>query len=189
MNHLLFLALAIATVVAILFFKFVPAKRRASVPILSWGLCVILGLVVAIVSLIHSTAPSLAPGTIAVGKAADCVELRNGPHFSKYAFQFQPQTGAPVRLETRILTPPVCRASSHALDPRTYRIVYLNDADRNPSNEAIDIEVLSGPDAGWHKALDARPFGLWWGVPFGFTLGFIGLGCIRLGKSDRRPRP
>jgi hypothetical protein len=182
-----FLGGGLAAILAVLFFKFFGSERRSSVPLIVWGACLVLGFSTVMYSLIHSTGPSFAPRITAVGKVSDCFEPHSGKHFDKYVFHFEPESGAPFFLETRILTPPVCLFRLRGTDTGTYRIVYLDDSHRNPSNEPIDNQVVSGAEAGWHQTLDAGPFGIWLGVPFGFALSFIGLGCIRLRKYDSRP--
>jgi len=51
-------------------------------------------------------------------------------------------------------------------------------------NEAIDIEILSGRDAGFHESVDARPAGMWLAIPIGAALGTFGYFGLRYKKDD-----
>ena len=159
----------------------VGANRRASIPPFVWWLCLISGAVTCIYGLSHSTSPSFAPRITAVGNASDCVE--DGPRGStRFAFRFLPEGGSPVKIETRIIMPHWGNAD--LFNERTLRIVYLNDTTRSPSNEAIDIEILNGDNAGWRDSLDARPFGIWLAIPVGAAFAGFGYLGLRYRKSD-----
>jgi hypothetical protein len=69
-------------------------------------------------------------------------------------------------------------------DGRTFRVAYLQDNKRTVKNEAIDIEILSGKDAGYHHSLDARPVGAWVGIPIGAAFGAFGLFGLKYRKDD-----
>ncbi len=71
-------------------------------------------------------------------------------------------------------------------DRRTLRITYLNDKSRSVSNEAVDIEILSGPNASWHDSRDARPIGIWLAIPIGAGIAGFGYMGIRHRKDDLR---
>jgi len=87
-----------------------------------------------------------------------------------------PDGGNPVNIETDIILP---NWDSPAIfNGRTFRVVYLDSNERSLKNEAIDIAILSGKDAGFHDFVDARPSGDWLGIPVGaalFAFGFLGL--------------
>jgi hypothetical protein len=51
-------------------------------------------------------------------------------------------------------------------------------------NEAIEIEILSGKDAGYHDSRDARPVGAWLGIPAGAAFGAFGLFGLKYRKDD-----
>jgi hypothetical protein len=155
-------------------------KRRAGIPSFAWWLCLIAGAVACIYGLSHSTAPSFAPRITAIGRASDCVA--KGGRQVIDAFNFFPEGGGSVRLETQIIMPHW--GNPEKFNGRTLRIVYLSDTARNPSNEAINIEILNGDSAAWHDSLDARPFGIWLGIPFGAALGGFGYFGIRYRKND-----
>ncbi|WP_058189879.1 hypothetical protein [Terracidiphilus gabretensis] len=157
------------------------AKRRAWIPPLAWWLCLILGAVICIYGLSHSTAPSFARRITAVGKAYDCVEIRQGRD-SHFGFRFVPEGGEPIQIETPIILPGW--ANPAVFNGRTFRIMYLGDTERALKNEAIDIEILSGRDAGFHDSLDARPAGKWLAIPIGAALGALGFLGLRYMKKD-----
>ncbi len=77
-----FLGLAAALVII----HSVGAKRRATVPLAVWWLCMGLGLVACGYAMFNSTGPSFAPRVTMTGRAFDCVEHRVGKesifHFS-----------------------------------------------------------------------------------------------------------
>lgn len=62
--------------------------------------------------------------------------------------------------------------------------LYLDDDQRVFKNEAIDIEILSGKNMGFHDSYDARPFGKWLGIPFGTALGVFGFVGLKYMKDD-----
>jgi hypothetical protein len=159
------------------------AKRRACIPALAWWVCLVLGTVACFYGLSHSTRPSLAPRVTVSGKASSCTEKREGRD-SKFLFRFMPEGGNPIYLETNIIMPHW--GSAAAFSSRMFRIVYLNDTERDPSNEAIDIEILSGDNAGWHDSLDARPLGIWLAIPIGAALGGFGFFGLRYKKNDEK---
>jgi hypothetical protein len=78
-----------------------------------------------------------------------------------------------VNIETRIIIPSWGNPS--IFNGRTFRVVYLDENNRDLKNEAIDIEILSGQHAGFHDSLDARPLGKWLGIPLGAALGAFGV--------------
>ena len=158
------------------------AKRRACIPYPLWWVCLGLGVVVCIYGLAHSTAPSFAPRITAVGKAYDHVELRQGRD-THYGFHFLPdEIGEPVDIETSIILPGW--AVPEVFNERTFRVVYLQSSKRALKNEAIDIEILSGRDAGFHDSVDARPVGVWLAIPIGAALGAFGYFGLRYRKDD-----
>jgi hypothetical protein len=169
--------------VALAIFFPLGAKRRASIPAVAWWLCMAVGSVTCVFGLSHSTVPSFAPRITAVGTTSDWIEKRVGRD-TKFVFRFVPEGGKPVDIETLITVPHWGYAEE--LNGRKLRIVYLDDISRNPSNEAIDIKILEGSDAGWHDSLDARPFGVWLAIPIGAALGGFGYFGIRYKKDDRK---
>ena len=132
-------------------------------------------------ALFHSTAPSFATQVTATGKAYDCVQ-RNSGRDGYFGFRFIPDGGEPVRIETEIILPGW--ANPAVFDGRTFRVVYLKDTQRTLKNEAIDIEILSGRDTGFHDSLDARPAGTWLGIPIGAAFGAFGFFGLRYRKDD-----
>jgi hypothetical protein len=99
------------------------------------------------------------------------------------AFIFLPDEGGePLDVETSIILPGW--AVPEVFNGRTFRIVYLQSSKRALKNEAIDIEILSGRDAGFHDSVDARPFGVWLAIPIGAALGAFGYFGIRYRKVD-----
>jgi hypothetical protein len=162
---------------------FIPlkAKRIACIPRLVWWLCLILGAIACIYGLSHSTAPSFATRITAVGRAYDDVERHQGRD-TYFVFRFVPDGGQPVNIETEIILPGW--ANPAIFNGRTFRVVYLDNNKRALKNEAIDIEILSGRDTGFHDSLDARPVGKWLGIPFGAALGTFGLFGIKYKKDD-----
>ena len=158
------------------------ARRRARIPLYAWWVCLILGVVLCFYGLSHSTAPSFAPRITAVGKAYDHVERKAGRD-TYYGFRFLPDDGGgPVDIETSIILPGW--GVPEVFNGRTFRVVYLRSSDRAMTNEAIDIEILSGRDAGFHDSVDARPAGTWLAIPIGAALGTFGYFGLRYKKDD-----
>jgi hypothetical protein len=158
------------------------AKRRACIPYPLWWVCLGLGVVVCIYGLAHSTAPSFAPRITAVGIAYDHVELRQGRD-THYGFHFLPdKNGEPMYFETSIILPGW--GVPEIFNGRTFRVVYLQSSKRPLKNEAIDIEILSGRDVGFHDSVDARPIGVWLAIPIGAALGAFGYFGLRYRKDD-----
>jgi len=171
--------LGLATALAV-FFP-LGAKRRACIPPVVWWLCLILGAITCVYGLSHSTAPSFAPRITVVGKASDHVEMRRGRD-TYYGFRFVPDGGESVNIETQIILPDWNTPA--IFDGRTFRVVYLQDSKRILKNEAIDIEILSGKHAGFHDSFDARPDGVWLGIPIGAASGAFGFFGLRYMKDD-----
>jgi hypothetical protein len=158
------------------------AKRRAGIPYSLWWVCLGVGVVACIYGLAHSTAPSFAPRVTAVGKVYDHVEVRQGRD-THYGFHFVPDEGGEaVDIETSIILPGWARPE--VFNGRTFRVVYLQSSTRALKNEAIDIEIQSGRDSGFHDSVDARPFGVWWAIPIGAALGAFGYFGLRYKKDD-----
>lgn len=166
----------------VIFSRGLSVRQRAAIPGAISVLCLPTGFVALLFSLLNSTAPSFAPRISVTGNAFNCVEHRLGKS-STYSFRVEPEHGEPLQIGTQIVVPPMCWKTSDYDAGGIYRITYLADTKRHPANEAIDIEVLTGRNAGWHKRLDARPFGLWLGTPAGGFLMFIGLYLTRDNKG------
>jgi hypothetical protein len=172
----------LGTVAALAIFYPLGAIRRACIPSFVWWVCLGLGVVLCVYGLSHSTAPSFAPRITAVGKAYDHVEVRQGRD-THYGFRFLPEEGSePVYLETSIILPGWGRPE--VFNGRTFRVVYLQSNDRALKNEAVDIEILSGRDTGFHDSVDARPMGVWLAIPIGAALGSFGYFGLRYKKDD-----
>jgi hypothetical protein len=158
------------------------AKRRVRVPVFLWWLMLVTGGVVCVYGLSHSTVPSYAPRITAVGKAYDHIEVRQGRD-THYGFRFVPDYGGePVEIETSIILPGWAVPS--VFNGRTFRIIYIQSTTRALKNEAIDITILSGRDAGFHHSVDARPFGVWLNIPIGAAFGSFGYFGLRYKKQD-----
>lgn len=157
------------------------AKRRAWIPPLGWWLFLIVGGVICMYGLSHSTAPSFAPRITAVGKAYDHFERRHGKDTS-YGFQLVPEGGGPISIETEIILPDWNTPA--IFNGQTFRVVYLADSNRLLKNEAVDIAILSGKNAGFHDSFDARPSGKWLAIPIGSALGVFGFFGLRYMKDD-----
>ena len=183
MDRGIFVGICLLGVVAALaVFYPLGAKRRARIPHSLWWVCLGLGVVACIYGLSHSTAPSSAPRITAIGKAYDHVEMRQGRD-THYGFHFLPdEGGGPVDIETSIILPGW--AVPEVFNGRTFRVVYLQSSKRALKNEAIDIEILAGRDAGFHDSVDARPFGAWLAIPIGAALGAFGYFGLRYKKDD-----
>jgi hypothetical protein len=159
------------------------AKRRARIPLRVLWLCLILGGVACMYSLFHSTAPSFATRITAVGKAYDHFERQQGRDTS-YGFRFVPEGGVPISVETEIILPNW--GTPAIFNGQTFRIVYLDHNKRTLKNEAIDIAILSGKNAGFHDSFDARPGGVWLGIPVGAGLCAFGFFGLKYRKDDAR---
>jgi hypothetical protein len=129
----------------------------------------------------HSTAPSFATRITQTGKASAFVEQRYGRD-SKFTFRFSPGGERAIQLDTHIIVPHW--GNAEVFDGRTLRITYLNDSSRTARNEAIDIVILRGENAGWEDSLDARPLGIWLAVPFGGLIAGFGYLGVRFRKDD-----
>jgi hypothetical protein len=170
---------------ALAIFFLLRAKRRAWIPPLAWWLFLALGVVVWFYGRSHSTVPSFSHRITAVGKAYDHVdrEIHTGYHRETvYGFRFVPDGGNPINIETQIILP---NWNTPAIfDGQSFRVVYLDDDQRVFKNEAIDIEILSGKNAGFHDSYDARPVGNWLGIPIGAALACFGFVGLRYMKDD-----
>ena len=148
---------------ALAIFFLLRAKRRAWIPPLAWWLFLALGAIVFFYGRSHSTVPSFSHRITAVGKAYDHVdrEIHTGYHHDTvYGFRFVPDGGNPINIETQIILP--YWNTPAVFDGQSFRVVYLDDDQRVFKNEAIDIEILSGKNAGFHDSYDARPLGSGW---------------------------
>jgi len=67
---------------------------------------------------------------------------------------------------------------------RTFRVVYIQNGDLTLHNEAVEMEILSGPDTGFHESLDARPTGAWLFVPVGSMFICFGVFGLKSMKDD-----
>lgn len=170
---------------ALAIFFLLRAKRRAWIPAFVWWLFLILGAVVCMYGRFHSTVPSFSTRITAVGKAYDYVqrEIHTGYHHDTvYGFRFVPEGGQPIHIETEIILPGW--GDPAIFNGRTFRVVYLQDTKRALKNEAIEVEILSGEHAGYHKSLDVRPMGAWLGIPVGAAFLGFGLMGLKYMKDD-----
>jgi hypothetical protein len=161
------------------------ANRRAWIPPAAWWLFLGLGTGAFFYGLSHSTVPSFSRRITAVGKAYDHVdrEIHAGYHHDTiHGFLFVPDGGNPVNLETQIILP--YWGTPAIFDGQTFRVVYLDDDQRVFRNEAIEIEILSGKNAGFHDSYDARLLGKWLGIPIGAALGTFGFAGLKYMKED-----
>lgn len=156
-------------------------QRRAGISLLTWWSCMIVGATVCMYGLFRSTTPSFAPRVTASGKASAFIDQKYGRN-SKFVFRFVPEGGKPINIETHIIVPHWRNAE--VFSKRTLKVTYLNDRSRSVSNEAVNIEILSGDNAGWHGSRDARPFGIWLAIPIGATLAGFGYIGLRYRKKD-----
>jgi hypothetical protein len=179
------LALVAVLSVIVLFVKNLIAKYTGAG--LVWALLCFAGFGLAGFSGANSTKPSSAPRVTVTGIVADCIEHQRGKGNFTYSFVLVPITGVPVELESRIKAPLCWQGTGAASKGRVYRVVYLDDPNRNLKNEVVQIEVVQGENAGWHGAIDARPFGLWLGIPAGIVFIIIGgIGMVRNRKVQQR---
>lgn len=151
--HTMVCSLLGAAPVLVIFF-FLGANRRAWVPPFAWCLSIAVGVIVWFYGLSHSTVPSFSHRITAVGKAYDHVdrEIYSGYHHETvYGFRFVPEGGNPVNLETQIILP--YWNTPAIFDGQSFRVVYLDDAQRVFKNEAIEIDILSGRNAGFQRLL------------------------------------
>jgi len=155
------------------------AKKYTSVG-LAWWTASLLGFAVAGISGANSTMPSSAPRETLSGEVQGCVEHVLGRGNYTYTFWLNSSVQGPVEIATRI-KPPLCwQGYSSGPGSDVYRVVYLDDSTRDLKHEAISIEVLAGTHTGWSGSVDARPFGLWLGIPAGVLLILIGgIGALR----------
>jgi hypothetical protein len=170
---------------ALAIFFLLRAKRRAWIPLLAWWLFLALGVVLCFYGMSHSTVPSFSHRITAVGKAYDHMdrEIHTGYHHDTiYGFRFVPDGGNPVNIKTQIILPDWNTPA--IFDGQSFRVVYLDDDQRVFKNEAIDIEILSGKNAGFHDSYDARPLGKWLAIPIGAALGVFGFAGLRYMKDD-----
>src|SRR5580704_11399476 len=166
---------------ALAVFFLLGAKRRAWIPHLAWWLSLILGVAIGFYGMFHATSPSFSTRITAVGKFYGFAEREGYRGDTTYGFRFVPEGGEAINIHTRILLP------HRGRDGRTYRVVYLKDDNRRLKNEAVDITILSGEDAGFHDSLDARPFGSWLAIPIGVAFFGFGLIGLRYRKNDANP--
>jgi hypothetical protein len=155
------------------------AKKYTSAG-LAWWFAALLGFAVAGFSGANSTMPSSAPRNTLTGEVQGCTEHVLGRSNYTYTFLLNRDGQSPIEIATRI-KPPLCwRDYSSGSSADIYRVVYLDDPNRDLKHEAIRIEVVAGTHAGWRASVDARPFGLWLGIPAGIVLIFVGgIGAVR----------
>jgi hypothetical protein len=161
------------------------AKRRAWIPSLAWWLFLALGTVVFFYGLTRSTVPSFSHRITAVGKAYDHVdrEIHTGYHHDTvHGFRFVPDGGKPIYIETQISLPNW--GTPAIFNGQSFRVMYLDDDQGVFKNEAIDIEILSGKNAGFHDSYDARPVGKWLAIPIGAALSTFGFAGLKYMKDD-----
>lgn len=157
-TYKLFCLLGIAPALAISY-CFGP-KGRAYIPSVLWWTSLGAGALMIVCGLAYTTTPSLAPRITLVGKAYDFVWRQNGD--STLSFSFLSEEGVqPIYLETSITVPGW--GHPEVLNGRIFRVAYVQRSVRPLKNEAIDIEILSGRDSGFHHSVDASPAGLWFG--------------------------
>lgn len=161
------------------------AEKCAAVPGGISVLCLPVGFITLLFSLLNSTTPSFAPRITVTGKAFNCVRLGVGRNYAR-SFRFESENGGSIQIGTEIVVPPMCWQTSDYDAGSMYSVTFLDDAKRYPANEAIDIAVLTGRNTGWHKKLDARPFGFWLGAPAGGFLMFMGLYLTRNDKGGAK---
>src|ERR1700739_83726 len=182
MSYLIYLGCCLlGTVAAMAVFIPLGAKRREWIPPLGWWLCFTLGLVVGSYGMTHATAPSFATRVTAVGKIHKYIERSAGRN-SYFEFSFMPDDGNTINMRSNISFP--YWSDPSILDGRKFRLVYLQDSDRFMENEAIDLEIVSGRDAGFHYSLDARPVGIWLAIPIGAAFAIFGFAGLRYMKDD-----
>ncbi len=116
------------------------------------------------------------------GLSHSTLEQKSGRNTETFVFGFVPDDGIPINLETHIIVPHWSNAA--IFNGRTLMVTYLNDKSRTLSNEAVDIKILSGENAGWHDSLDPRPFGIWLAIPIGAMIAGIGYIGLRFRKDD-----
>ncbi len=142
------------------------AKRRAWIPPLAWWLFLIVGCVICMYGLSHSTVPSFAPRITAVGKAYDHFERRRGRETS-YGFRFVPEGGGSIMVETEIILPKW--GIPAIFNGQTFRVVYLDDNDMTSRMSASIISILSGCRCWRFQRLQARTVGKWLQPAWGGT--------------------
>jgi hypothetical protein len=173
-------------------------RRRAEVTPETWWILLLIGFVLMMWSALHSTMPSFARRVTAISTVSSCVTVEHRRSI-KFVIHLDQGPGGPIYLDTQLVAP-CCRKSSGQRTGNIYKIVYLDTPDLDGNKEAIAISVLDGPDKGWHREVDARPFGLWLGIPIGSTLGLLGMIGLKLENQDlkkcriedkkaERPRP
>jgi hypothetical protein len=152
---------------------------------LVWWSVGLAGSAVAGISGANSTMPSTAPRLTVSGLAQGCAQQTIGRGNCIYSFLLMRTNAPSISLSTHIELPICWSGPSTDSDGRLYRVKYLADPSRTLKNEAISIEVLAGPNSGWQSSVDARPFGLWLGIPTGLALILVrGIGAVRNRKAD-----
>ncbi len=157
------------------------AVRRSRIQKYVWWVLLVSGATICMYGLSHSTSPSFGRRVSSVGTASALVEQKVGGD-SKFVFAFIPSNGQPVNLQTRIIVPHW--GNAEVFQRRTLRVTYLDDPARSVSNEAIEIEIVSGENVGWRDSLDARPFGVWLAIPIGAMIAGLGYIGLRYRRED-----
>jgi len=120
-----------------------------------------------------------------VGKVYNHVdrEIRTGYHHDTvHGFRFVPSGKNPINLETQIILPDWDTPA--IFDGQSFRVIYLDDDQRTFKNEAIDIEILSGKNAGFHDSYDAFLVGKWLAIPIGAAMAAFGFAGLQYMKND-----
>lgn len=157
-------------------------RRRAEVAPSIWWTLLLAGFVLWIWSALHSTMPSLAPRITAITTVSSCTKEEHRRSM-KFTIHLDQAPGGPIFLDTGIVAP-MCWSSSRQRSGNIYKIDYLDKPNIGGMKEAIAISVIAGPDKGWHSEVDARPLGLWLGIPIGSAVGVLGMVGLSLRKKD-----
>ncbi len=176
----IWVVLIILALLAFMVFFFRGIAKKYTPVGLAWWFVSLLGFAVAGFSGANSTTPSSAPRNTVLGEVQGCSEHVLGRGNYTYTFLLNSEGKGLIEIATRI-KPPLCwRDYSSDSSADIYRVVYLDDSSRDLRHEAIRIEVLAGFRTGWRGSVDARPFGLWLGIPSGIVLILVGgVGAVR----------
>lgn len=157
-------------------------RRRAGIEPGEWWTLFLIGFAICFWAALHSTMPSFARRITTVTTVSSCT-VEEHRRSIKFTIHLDQAPGGPVYLHTEIVGP-MCWNSGRYRSNNVYQITYLDAPGPDGNKEAVAISVVSGPDKGWHGEVDARPFGLWLGIPIGAAVGCLGLAGLKLRAKD-----
>lgn len=125
----------------------------------------IFGMAMMGITALFATAPSNARRITAVGRCEDFRDVSQRAN-TRYLFDLVANDGSQIQLETHI-DPHFSGNARFLTNGELLQVTYLDKETPNRVREAIALTILSGQNAGWHRAVDADWMGAWLMFPTG----------------------